>query len=162
MHFAVRSQPFISQITGKRFLNGNLDVSLLTMERRHNARLGLIVRTLISVLLIVGMLYQIGSADVIGTLSTVLWPITALVAILASNVFFVTPRWQVILAALGYSIKMALLIGSVFLGFLFNQLLPTAVGGDVVRAGRAYDLGVPLAVAIYSVISELSTILPVK
>jgi uncharacterized membrane protein YbhN (UPF0104 family) len=54
----------------------------------------------------------------------------------------VTPRWTIILAALGYRIKASLLVGSVFLGFLFNQLLPTAVGGDVLRALQARQLGV--------------------
>jgi hypothetical protein len=48
VHFTARSQQFISQIAGTRFVNGNVNVSLLpTNEQRHNARFGLIVRTLI-------------------------------------------------------------------------------------------------------------------
>src|SRR4051812_40381669 len=94
-----------------RRLNGNLDFSG-KLTKRRNTRLGLIVRTLISVLLIVGMVYQIGSSGIIATLSTVQWSMATLaVTILATNIFFVTPRWQVILSALGYPIKLSLLIG---------------------------------------------------
>ena len=45
-------------------------------------------------------------------------------------------------------------MGSVFLGFLFNQVLPTAVGGDAYRVWRAKQLGVPLDVGIHSVLLD--------
>jgi len=86
------------------------------------------------------------------------WPILVVViGILASHVLFVTPRWSTILGALGYPLSSASLIGSVFLGFLFNQLLPTAVGGDLIRAWQARRFGVPLAVAVHSVIIDRVT-----
>ena len=61
---------------------------------------------------------------------------------------------RLILAALDYRIRSSVLIGSVFLGFLFNQLLPTAVGGDIVRAYRVRQLGIPMDVAIHSVVLD--------
>jgi glycosyltransferase 2 family protein len=68
--------------------------------------------------------------------------------------FFVTLRWSAILSVLGYRPAWTALIGSVFLGFLFNQLLPTIVGGDVFRALRAKQLGIPLETAIHSVLLD--------
>jgi uncharacterized membrane protein YbhN (UPF0104 family) len=106
-------------------------------------------------MLIVGLAYQVGSADAIARLRGVHLPVLGLVVvILAVNVFFVTPRWAIILSALDYPIKFSALVSSVFLGFLFNQILPTGVGGDILRAWRARQLGVPLNVGLHSVILD--------
>ncbi len=48
-------------------------------------------------------------------------------------------RWQVLLAAQDVRIPMKKLIASLFVGGFFNNLLPTTVGGDAVRA---YDIAV--------------------
>ncbi len=48
-------------------------------------------------------------------------------------------RWQVLLAAQDVRIPMKKLITSLFVGGFFNNLLPTTVGGDAVRA---YDIAV--------------------
>ena len=43
-------------------------------------------------------------------------------------------RWQLLLNALGYHVPMTFLLNSVFVATFFNNLLPTTIGGDVVRA----------------------------
>lgn len=48
-------------------------------------------------------------------------------------------RWQVLLAAQDVRIPLKKLISSLFVGGFFNNLLPTTVGGDAVRA---YDIAV--------------------
>jgi hypothetical protein len=63
-------------------------------------------------------------------------------------------RWQVILAAEGSSPRLGDLIKLLFVGLFFNQVLPTGVGGDVVRAWRCHRLGVPLGVAVRSVLID--------
>ena len=124
-------------------------------SRIFKDKLGLIIRAALSIALIGGLAYHIGSREILTELGLVQWPVLVIVVpVLAAHVMIVTPRWTIILAALGHRIKTSLLVGSVFLGFLFNQLLPTAVGGDVVRALRARQLGVPTEVAIHSVLLD--------
>jgi uncharacterized membrane protein YbhN (UPF0104 family) len=62
---------------------------------------------------------------------------------------------------LGCRISWNALLGSVFVGILFNQLLPTAVGGDVLRAWRAKQLGATWETAIHSVLLDRATGVPI-
>lgn len=118
-------------------------------------RFKVLVRLVISIALIGGLAYQIGSADIVGQIKAVRWTTLAVVVIvLAANVLFVTPRWAMVLRTLGSHISSATLFASVVLGFFLNQVLPTGVGGDVVRVWRARQLGVPLEIAIHSVLLD--------
>jgi uncharacterized protein (TIRG00374 family) len=113
------------------------------------------LRPVLSIALLGALAYSIGSAEIVSGMQTVRWDFLALVvAILASHVLFVTPRWASILSSLGYPLHSSSLIGSVFTGFLFNQVLPTGVGGDAFRVWRANQLGVPLEVGIHSVLLD--------
>ena len=124
----------------------------------RKGRFGPIIRAILSISLIAALAYHIGSGEIIGRLRTVSWQALAgATLVLATSVFLVTPRWAVILSVLGFRTSWNALIGSVFLGFLFNQLLPTAVGGDVLRAWRAKQLGAPWETSIYSVLLDRAT-----
>jgi uncharacterized protein (TIRG00374 family) len=118
-------------------------------------RFPLALRAILSIALIGALIYQIGSAQVLAQIENARWQLLVLVvAILASHVLFITPRWATILSTLGYKIHWTFLLSGVFLGFLFNQVLPTGVGGDALRAWRARALGVPLNIGIYSVLLD--------
>jgi uncharacterized protein (TIRG00374 family) len=118
-------------------------------------RFGPIVRAILSITLVAALAYHIGSGEIIARLGAVSWEaVASATLVLATSVFLVTPRWAVILSVLGFRTSWKALISSVFLGFLFNQLLPTAVGGDVLRAWRAKQLGAPWETAIYSVLLD--------
>jgi glycosyltransferase 2 family protein len=117
--------------------------------------LSAVVRVTLSICLVAVLVYRIGSGEIIKHLGATSWDaIGGAVFVLATSSFFVTPRWAVILYILGYPIAWTALIGSVFLGFLFNQMLPTGVGGDVLRIWRARTLGAPLVLAIHSVLLD--------
>ena len=121
-------------------------------SKRH---FGGILRLAVSVVLVCALVYIAGTADTLAQLKLVRWQIVALVAvILSSHVFVIAPRWALILTALGSPIRGTALIRSVFLGFLFNQLLPTAVGGDALRVWYARKYGAPLDLAIHSVLLD--------
>src|SRR5262249_14843581 len=122
---------------------------------RLKRQANVLVRAVLSIALIGGLAYKIGSAEILAQMQTVR-PLALLIVVilLASHVLIVTPRWASILGALGYRRTSFALIGSVFLGFLFNQVLPTAVGGDVVRVWRARQLEVPLDISIHSVLID--------
>jgi uncharacterized membrane protein YbhN (UPF0104 family) len=61
-------------------------------------------------------------------------------------------RWHTTLADQA-DIAPAVLLKILFVGWFFNQVLPTAVGGDVARAWRYHQLGV-MGSAIRSVLLD--------
>jgi uncharacterized membrane protein YbhN (UPF0104 family) len=77
----------------------------------------------------------------------------ALAALLTANLL-VALRWQLILSLASPSPGPAALLKIVFIGLFFNQLLPTGVGGDAVRAWRCSKLGIGLGTAIRSILLD--------
>lgn len=77
----------------------------------------------------------------------------ALAALLTTNLL-VALRWQLILSLASPSSGPAALLKIVFVGLFFNQLLPTGVGGDAVRAWRCSKLGIGLGTAIRSILLD--------
>ena len=75
--------------------------------------------------------------------------VAALVALLTGNLI-VALRWHVILSAEAPSPGPGALVKLVLVGLFFNQVLPTGVGGDAVRAWRCHKLGIDLGAAIRS------------
>ena len=63
-------------------------------------------------------------------------------------------RWHLILSAATPSPGPAALAKLVFVGLFFNQVLPTGIGGDVVRAWRCHKLGIPLGSAVRSILLD--------
>ena len=76
-----------------------------------------------------------------------------LVALLTAT-FFVSLRWHLILSAEVPSPGVGTLLKIVFVGLFFNQVLPTGVGGDAVRAWRCRKLGIGLGAAIRSILLD--------
>ena len=76
-----------------------------------------------------------------------------LVVFLIAN-FVVGWRWQFILSAEVPSPGSATLLKIVFVGLFFNQVLPTGVGGDAVRAWRSSRVGIALGAAIRSILLD--------
>lgn len=127
----------------------------MTFSSILKGKAGLLLRAALSIVLVGGLAYRVGSAEILTQIKSVHWEVLVLVVVtLASHVLVVTPRWSTILSVLGYQINAPALMGSVFLGFLFNQVLPTAVGGDAYRVWRAKQLGVPLDAGIHSVLLD--------
>jgi len=63
-------------------------------------------------------------------------------------------RWQIILSAEAASPGSTTLLKIVFVGFFFNQVLPTGIGGDAVRAWRCSRIGIGLGDAIRSILLD--------
>jgi glycosyltransferase 2 family protein len=74
-------------------------------------------------------------------------------ALLAANLV-VALRWHLILSAAVPSPGPATLLKIVFVGLFFNQVLPTGVGGDAVRAWRCSKLDIGLGAAIRSILLD--------
>ena len=73
--------------------------------------------------------------------------VAALVALLTGHLI-VALRWHLILSAEAPSPGPGALVKLVLVGLFFNQVLPTGVGGDAVRAWRCHKLGIDLGAAI--------------
>lgn len=76
-----------------------------------------------------------------------------IVALLAANLA-VAVRWHLILSRTAPSPGLRALLKIVLVGLFFNQVLPTGIGGDAVRAWRCNKLGVGLAAAIRSILLD--------
>ena len=63
-------------------------------------------------------------------------------------------RWRMILKAGGFPARYSTLVKFLFIGWFFNQLLPTGIGGDAVRAWRCRKLGMDLGAAIRGVLID--------
>jgi uncharacterized membrane protein YbhN (UPF0104 family) len=74
----------------------------------------------------------------------------ALLAVLPPNAL----RWHVILTAERPSPGLGSLTKLLFVGLFFNQVLPTGIGGDAVRAWRCRRLGIDLGAAVRSVLLD--------
>ena len=81
-------------------------------------------------------------------------------ALLAASPFSAV-RWHLVLAAETTSPGPWTLLKIVLVGLFFNQLFPSGVGGDAVRAWRCHRLGIGVAAAIRSlVLDRVNTIQP--
>jgi glycosyltransferase 2 family protein len=63
-------------------------------------------------------------------------------------------KWEKIMSFMGYHPRLKFYIQSYFIGTLFNQALPTSVGGDAVRIADAHKLGAGLRKAFYGVMVD--------
>jgi uncharacterized membrane protein YbhN (UPF0104 family) len=74
-------------------------------------------------------------------------------ALLATSPFSAL-RWHIVLAAETRSPGPWILLKIVLVGLFFNQVLPSGVGGDAVRAWRCHRLGIGAASAIRSLVLD--------
>ena len=61
------------------------------------------------------------------------WWLLAALAIMLIGVVIRAYRWQILLNAIGVPVPVSELTAIYFIGFLFNNLLPSGLGGDAIR-----------------------------
>jgi hypothetical protein len=107
----------------------------------------------LGIILALAMRFDLGqAAELISHANVPLIAATLLVLSLAN--FVVAWRWHLILSAEAPSPGSTTLLKIMFVGLFFNQILPTGVGGDVVRAWRCSRLGIALGAAIRSILLD--------
>jgi uncharacterized membrane protein YbhN (UPF0104 family) len=79
--------------------------------------------------------------------------VATVLTMMAANLI-VGSRWHLVLRATAPSPGLVSLIKIVFVGLFFNQVLPTGVGGDAVRAWRLRKLGTGLGDAVRSILLD--------
>ncbi len=78
----------------------------------------------------------------------------AAVAVMMAQLLLTGWRWMTIAAIIGAPVERALALRLTLIGQFFNQTLPSAIGGDAVRAWLASREGVPLGKAISGVFAD--------
>lgn len=132
---------------------------MLLSRNQGNPLILKVVSTSIRLLVTAGLVailaarFDLGrAADLMGRASLPLMAAT-FAALLAANLV-VALRWHLILSAAVPSPGPATLLKIVFVGLFFNQVLPTGVGGDAVRAWRCSKLDIGLGAAIRSILLD--------
>jgi glycosyltransferase 2 family protein len=82
------------------------------------------------------------------------WSLFAATAILAILTLPTTLRWSLILRTMGEPRPFHQMLVMVWIGLFFNQTLPSAIGGDVIRMWFAHKIGLSAAKAITSVVID--------
>ncbi len=76
------------------------------------------------------------------------------VTVALSIAFMHTARWLAVIAAGGHRLGFKTALQIVLIGHFFNQVLPSSVGGDAVRAWCAYRAGLSLGAAAGTIIID--------
>lgn len=112
-------------------------------------------RIVLSLGLLALLLRQVGVGQVVATLREATpAPLAGALALYLAGVVLRAYRWQGLLAALGMTASLTRLTVLYFVGTFFNNLLPTGVGGDVVRAYKLARDGPGAAIAASSVLVD--------
>jgi uncharacterized protein (TIRG00374 family) len=83
-----------------------------------------------------------------------IWLLACAGALLAIAVSVAAWRWQLVLRVGGGAFGLGRLVPYAFVGYFFNQALPSTIGGDGVRAWLIYRDGASASLAVRSVIIE--------
>jgi glycosyltransferase 2 family protein len=116
--------------------------------------LSIAVRLVVTVGLFAALLSRLDTGRIANILSngSPSWFVLAVAALAATNPFNAS-RWRLILAG-QKAVRPSVLLRILFVGWFFNQMLPTGIGGDAVRAWRCKLSGISLTVAIRSILLD--------
>src|SRR3989344_985122 len=76
------------------------------------------------------------------------------VVVLLAQVLVAAARWLVVIHTIHGPIQFGTVLQLMFVGGFFNQTLPSAIGGDVLRVWYIYRHGLPLRAAFNSVLLD--------
>lgn len=76
------------------------------------------------------------------------------IALLAAQIVVATRRWQLIVTHLSGAIQGLILLRFFLVGHFFNQLLPSTIGGDGMRAWLLVKVGAGIELAIHGVLID--------
>lgn len=106
------------------------------------AKIGLVVKGVVSVLLLAFLLRKVDWAVMESRLAAATpTPLAAALGLLIVAVFFAALRWRMLVARSGAPMSSAQAVQLTFAGMFFGQVLPATIGGDVVRGVLACRSG---------------------
>ena len=103
--------------------------------RRRGISRSTILKVVVTAALTAYVLWQAGIGDALATLRATEWRFVALAMCFAVLAMVLNvKRWQMMLEGQGGSISVLSLIRLYLIGMFFNNVLPSRIGGDIVRA----------------------------
>src|SRR5205085_1907298 len=118
------------------------------IARKHIATAA---KVLVGLGLVYFLLRGVNPAELGKTLARLnVWTFFTAVCCFVAAVALNAVRWTVVLRVLGTRLPLTTTLLGTFEGMFFNLFLPTGVGGDAMRAYRAYDRGATATIAIES------------
>jgi len=124
-----------------------------------------IVRVVISVGLLIYLIYIADIGKIYDTLKLVDYRYFGLALLFFMVcILLLTKRWQILLKQVKIDQKYGLLVNFYFIGYFFNNFLPTTIGGDVSRAynvskvsgNKAYSVGIILLERMMGLLATLT------
>lgn len=113
------------------------------------------IRIVITIGLLAALLSRLDTRRIVEVLSQGSPSLFVLsVAVLAATNPFVALRWHLILGGPQRDFGPSVLLRILLVGWFFNQVLPTGIGGDAVRAWRCKLSGMSLTTAISSILLD--------
>jgi uncharacterized protein (TIRG00374 family) len=96
--------------------------------------IGNVLRIIVSVVLVAFILSRVGLRETLAVITSAA-PLYLVGAIAVSIIGVIgrAYRWQILLDALGVPVSLTELTNLWFIGFLFNNILPSGLGGDAIR-----------------------------
>jgi glycosyltransferase 2 family protein len=82
------------------------------------------------------------------------WLTAAAIAVMMGQLLVTGWRWSLIARDIGAPLSRAVIVRLTLIGQFFNQTLPSAIGGDAVRAWLAAREGIPASKAISGVLAD--------
>lgn len=122
------------------------------MTRRHI--LAFVLKAVITAALLSWLLLTIDMSQIGGRLQGVFWPTVVLViALLLGQTVLAAVRWRAIMGKL-IRWNWVATTRVVMVGQFFNQILPSTIGGDVIRGWYAHRAGLAIREAVVTVILD--------
>lgn len=117
--------------------------------------LGLIIKIIITAALFWGIFSKTDGIKIIETISQIsLLSFSLMIAGFWVIQIAIAARWRFILQAQNQDVPLTSLIKAVFIGHLFNQGLPSSIGGDLYRIMALHQHHIPLGTCLSSVLFE--------
>lgn len=108
-------------------------------NQRRKSGIGFYLKIIVSLSLILYVFYKASMAELIETLKHVDFFFLGMAfAITPVLIFLSSWKWQILLSAQGIKVSLGKLVVLYLVGIFFNNIMPSNVGGDVIRA---YELG---------------------
>jgi len=109
----------------------------------------------VTVLLILLLLRGIDPHTVLDNVLRIEWHYLAAAAgLVLGNIWLAGMRWYFVIRSIGHQLPLGLTWQLTMIGAFFNQLLPSSMGGDLMRFPYAAHLGLPLTAALKSVVLD--------
>lgn len=125
------------------------------MKRKASAVILLGLKLVITVGLIAYLLRKVDIGTVLHKIGSIdSGPAVAAVAIMLADLWIVSMRWQLVNQLVDARTRLGQVVRLTFIGQFFNQVLPSAVGGDAVRAWLASREGVPIGRAVTGILCD--------